>query len=36
MHNQGKEIEYARSIKDKLINDYIPGETSIRSLAEKI
>lgn len=35
MHNQGKEIEYARSIKDKLINDYIPGETSIRSLAEK-
>ena len=35
MHNQGKEIEYARSIKDKLIKDYIPGETSIRSLAEK-
>lgn len=35
MHNQGKEIEYARSIKDKLIKDYIPGETSIKSLAEK-
>ena len=35
MHNQGKEIEYARSIKDKLIKDYIPGETSIISLAEK-
>lgn len=35
MHNQGKEIEYARSIKDKLIKDYIPGESSIRSLAEK-
>lgn len=35
MHNQGKEIEYARSIKDKLIKDYVPGETSIKSLAEK-
>lgn len=35
MHNQGKEIEYARSIKDKLIKDYIPGEISIKSLAEK-
>lgn len=33
--NYGKEIEYARSIKDKLIKDYIPGETSLKSLAEK-
>lgn len=33
--NYGKEINYARSIKDKLINDYIPGETSLKSLAEK-
>lgn len=33
--NYGKEINYARSIKDKLINDYIPGETSLKSLAKK-
>lgn len=33
--NYGKEIKYARSIKDKLIKDYIPGETSLKSLAEK-
>lgn len=33
--NYGKEIEYARSIKDKLIKDYIPGKTSLKSLAEK-
>lgn len=33
--NYGKEINYARSIKNKLINDYIPGETSLKSLAEK-
>lgn len=35
IYNYGKEINYARSIKDKLINDYIPGETSLKSLAEK-
>lgn len=33
--NYGKEINYVRSIKDKLINDYIPGETSLKNLAEK-
>jgi mobile intron protein len=35
IHNYGEEINYARSIKNKLINDYIPGETSLKSLAEK-
>lgn len=35
VHNYGKEIEHARLLKDKLINDYIPGETSLKSLAEK-
>lgn len=35
IHNYGKEIEYARSIKNNLIKDYIPGETSLKSLAEK-
>lgn len=35
IHNYGKEIEYTRSLKDKLINDYVPGETSLKSLAEK-
>lgn len=35
VHNYGKEIEHARSLKNKLINDYIPGETSLKSLAEK-
>lgn len=33
--NYGKEINYARSIKNKLINDYVPGETSLKSLAKK-
>lgn len=33
--NYGKEIEYARSIKNKLIKDYIPGEISLKTLAEK-
>lgn len=35
IHNYGKEIEHARSLKDKLIKDYIPGITSLKSLAEK-
>lgn len=35
IHNYGKEIEYARSIKNNLIKDYIPGEISLKSLAEK-
>ena len=35
IHNYGEEINHARSIKNKLINDYIPGETSLKSLAEK-
>ena len=35
IHNYGKEINYARSIKNKLINDYVPGQTSLKSLAEK-
>ena len=35
IHNYGKEIEYARSLKDKLIKDYIPGTTSLKNLAKK-